>query len=95
MASRRRRLFETETQEPERPPCGTCGEPAASEILLEVRPLVLDRESGVHAPSFWTTSYRNKTVSISMMLCTSCVTKNVSVSTDVVARVTKVKAVSP
>ena len=93
MAIRSRRGMEA--PEPERPPCATCGGPATSEIQLEVRPLIVERDSGVVARPYWTTSYKNKTVAIEMLLCSSCFTKNVQVSTDVVARVTKVKKVTP
>jgi len=76
-----------ESEGPERPPCAMCGEPATCVMSLDVRDLILDRDSGVGSRAYWTTSYKTPSSSIEMRLCSSCVGSYVKVSVAVDAKV--------
>lgn len=73
---------------PERPPCAVCAGPATCVMSLDVRDLVLDRDSGVGTRPYWTTSYKTQVSSVEMRLCAACVTRHVKVAVAVEAKVT-------
>lgn len=74
---------------PARPPCATCGHEATCVLSLDVRDLVLERDSGVHSAPYWTSSYKSVVVDISTRLCAECVRAYVKVSMNVRAEVVK------
>jgi len=80
-----------ESDGPERPPCATCAAPATCVMSLDVRDLVLDRDSGVRSSAYWTTSYKTLVSSVEMRLCAACVASHVKVSLSVEAKVTSRK----
>ncbi len=87
-AKSRKRVRVDESSVP-RPPCATCGAGAICTMELEVRDLVLERDSGVGSVPYWTPSYKNLLASITIRLCGECVQNNVKVQTTVRAEVTK------
>lgn len=68
MAQERARV---KREEPERPPCARCGDPATVQASLAVQRLELHRDAGAHTRSYWQPSFRCET-RLEVLLCQVC-----------------------